>query len=264
MLTAVKNQTKVTILQIKYALQREMLNKVTFISNIIFMVLNNACFIVQWMILYSLKEDIGGYSFKQVLLLWGVAAFTYGISRFFFKDAFDLSEIINSGKLDNYLVQPKNVLISCITSSVEVSALGDMLYGLIMLTLFGLSLKSVILFLVCGILGALTIVSIAVIFASLSFWFNKTEMIANTVNSMMTNFATYPEGIFKGIIKILFYTILPLGITTYIPVNIMSNFDIRSMLYLIIGATLFVVIAFLIFYKGVKRYSSTNLMNART
>ena len=146
MLTEARNQLRVTIQTTKYALQREMLNKVTFISNILFMILNNACFIVQWIIIYSLKDNIGGYSFKQIILLWGFAALTYGISRFFFIDCFDLSDIINSGKLDNYIVQPKNVLIQSITSSVEVSALGDMIYAMIMLFIYGFSFKNLILF----------------------------------------------------------------------------------------------------------------------
>ena len=142
MLTAVKNQMKVSLLSIKYALQREMLNKVTFISNIIFMVLNNSCFIIQWLLLYSIRSEVGGYTFKKILIMWALAAGTYGIAHLFFKDVFDLSETINTGKLDAYLIQPKNVLISCITSSVEVSALGDLLYSYIMLLFFGISLKN--------------------------------------------------------------------------------------------------------------------------
>ena len=192
-----------------------------------------------------------------------MAALGYGISRFFFKESFDLSEIINSGKLDNYLVQPKNTLIQCITSSVEVSAIGDMIYGLIMLALFGLNIKSLLLFLFCGVCGALVIVSISVIFSSLAFWFGRTEMVANTVNSLMTNFATYPEGIFKGFIKLLFYTILPLGLTTYIPVQLISEFNYVYFIYILLGTIVFIMLAFIVFYKGLKKYSSTNLMNAR-
>ena len=60
MLTAVKNQLRVCALSVKYNMMREMLNKVTFLTNILFMVLNNATFLVQWMILFRLKEDIGG------------------------------------------------------------------------------------------------------------------------------------------------------------------------------------------------------------
>ena len=263
MLTEVKNQIKVSALSIKYALEREMLNKFTFLSNIFFMILNNACFIIQWIILYSLKDDVGGYSFGQVLLLWGMAAFTYGISRFFFKDAFELVDIINKGKLDNYLIQPKNVLISCITSSVEVSALGDIIYGFIMLFLFGMTIQNFFLFVLFGICGGLTLASISVIFSSFSFWFGRSEMICNTVNSLMTNFATYPEGIFKGVIKILFYTLLPLAVTTYVPVSIISHFKLSYLFYVIFGSLFFVFLAFFLFYRGLRKYSSTNLMNVR-
>ena len=70
MLTEVKNQFKVSFLTVKYALIREMLNKTTFITNILFMILNNASFIIQWLILFSLKDNVGGYSLNQVLLLF--------------------------------------------------------------------------------------------------------------------------------------------------------------------------------------------------
>ena len=264
MLTAVKNQIKISFMSIKYALQREMLNKFTFFSNIIFMVLNNACFIVQWVILYAIKDNVGGYSFRQVLLLWGLAAGGYGVSHFFFKESFKLSTDINSGKLDNYLVQPKNVLLSLITSGVEVSALGDILYGIIMVFIYGFSIETLLLFILFSITSGLIITSIAVIGGSLAFWFGKSDILADTATSLMTNFATYPEGIFKGFVKILFYTIIPLGISNYLPIQIMSDFNIYYFLIVIFITILLVVIAFIVFYQGLKKYSSTNLMNVRT
>ena len=263
MLMAVKNQIKVACLSIKYALQREMLNKVTFFSNIIFMILNNACFIIQWVIIYSLKNNVGGYSFKQILLLWGIAAGTFGVAHFFFKEAFNLSDTINTGKLDAYLIQPKNVLISSITSSVEVSCIGDMIYGWIMLFLYGFSIKNALLFLFFSITGGLIIASLAVIFGSLSFWFGRVEIVANTINNLMTTFATYPEGIFKGFVKVLFYTLLPIGFVNYIPINLLNEFSLLQFGIVVFITILFIALAFFLFYKGLKRYSSSNLMNAR-
>lgn len=263
MLTAVKNQLKISFLTIKYALMREMLNKVTFITNIIFMILNNASFIVQWIVLYSLKDNVGGYTFKQVLLLWGMAAGTYGVSRFFFKKAFSLSETINNGKLDSYLVQPKNVLLSAITTDVEPSALGDLLYAYIMLFLFGCTIEKFLLFTLFIVTGGLMLTAIAVILGSLSFWFNKSDIIADVGNSLTTNFATYPDGIFKGIVKGLLYTLIPVGIINYIPIQILTEFNLGLTL-IVIGFTIFLVsLAFVIFFKGLKKYSSSNLMIAR-
>ena len=263
MLTAVRNQLKVTLLSIKYGLMREMLNKVTFVMNIVFMILNNAGFIVQWLIIYSLKSDIGGYTFKQVLLLWGFAAGTYGFSHFFVKKAFSLSDTITNGKLDSYLVQPKNVLISAITSDVETSALGDMLYGIIMLIVSGLTFSKFVLFIVFSICGGIITTSVAVILASLSFWIKKADMIADTGNNLIIHFATYPGGIFNGISKILLYTIIPVGIIDYIPVTILSKFNFGLMI-LVIGLTIvWTAFAFIIFYKGLRKYSSSNLMIAK-
>lgn len=263
MLTEVKNQLKITLLSIKYALVREMLNKITFLTNIIFMLLNNACFIIQWVILYSLKSDFGGYNFKMILLLWGIAASTFGISHFFFKKSYSLSEIINNGKLDSYLVQPKNVLLSAITTDVDPSAIGDIIYGYIMLFLYGFTIPRFILFTIFTICGGFMLTAISVILSSLSFWFSKSDIIADTGNSIITNMATYPDGIFKGITKIFLYTIVPVGIINYIPVQIINEFNIWLFLIVVLVTILLVTFAFIIFNKGLKKYSSSNLMIAK-
>ena len=260
MLQAAKNQLKVTIKSIKYGLMREMLNKTSFIMNITFMILNNASFIIQWLIIYSLREDVGGYTFNQVLLLWAIAASTYGFSHFFFKKSYTLSDTITQGKLDSYLVQPKNVLISAITSDIEVSALGDILYGYIVLILSGITFAKFFLFTLFTITGAIVITDVAVILGSLSFWFGRSDMIADTGNNLMTSFATYPDGIFKGVSRILLLTIIPIGLTAYFPVWIMTKFDIKLSLIIIIITIAFTALTFVIFYRGLRRYSSSNLM----
>ncbi len=263
MLMEVKNQLRVNFLAIKYGLMREMLNKTTFFMNVVFMILNNACFIVQWVILFSLRDNIGGYGLKQVLLLWGLTSSIFGISHFFFESAYKLSDTINTGKLDAFLVQPKNVLLSTITASISTSAIGDMIYGMIVLFIYGFSIKTFLLFVTFAVTGSLMLTAIAVILGSLSFWFNKSDFIADTGNSLMIQFSTYPDGIFKGVVKILLYTLIPVGLTVYIPTSIIVKFDIYLFLLVIAVTTILVSLSFLIFYKGLKRYSSSNLMVAR-
>ena len=138
-----------------------------------------------------------------------------------------------------------------------------MLYGFIMLFIYGFSIKSFLLFTLFTICGALTTTAVSIIFSSLTFWFGKIDIITNTVNNLMTSFATYPDGIFKGTIKILFYTIIPIGFVNYLPVKIITNFNIFYLLIVILIAILFITIAFVVFYKGLEKYSSSNLMNVR-
>ena len=263
MLMGVKNQIKVTMLSIKYATMREMLNKASFLTNVLFMILNDASFILQWIILYSLKDNVGGYTLNQVMILWGLAASTYGFSHFFFAKATSLSDTITNGKLDAYLVQPKNVLISAITSDVSPAALGDMAYGIIMLFASGITLTKFFLFILFTITGGIIVTSMAVILGSLSFWISRADMIADTGNGLMINFSTYPDGIFKGITRVLFFTIIPVGIANYMPIWIITKFNL-GLTIIVLSATFFITfIAFFIFYKGLKRYCSSNLMIAK-
>ena len=106
-------------------------------------------------------------------------------------------------------------------------------------------------------------VCLSTIVASLSFWFGRVEIIANTVGNLMVNFATYPDGIFKGVVKVLFYTILPIGFVNYMPLRIISEFNLERFILVIGVSMFFIILAFIVFYRGLKRYSSSNLMNAR-
>lgn len=263
MLMVAKNQFRVTLLSIKYALMKEMLNKATFISNVIFMIVNNLSMLIQWVVLYSLKDNIGGYEFKDIMLLWGLAASTYGVSRAFFSSAFKLSDTINKGKLDAFLIQPKNVLLNVTTTNAEASALGDILFGYLMIFFYGFSIKTFSLFTLFTLTGGFIVTSFAIILGSLAFWLRSSDIVADSGNNLVVHFATYPDSIFKGIVKLLLFTIVPVGIANYIPIKIIMNFSIINFLIVITFTILIIAIAFFIFYKGLKRYSSSNLMSAR-
>ena len=263
MLMEVKKHIKIILLSVKYNLMKQMLNKITFITNIIFMILNNATFIIQWLVLFNIRDDIGGYKFNEVLLLWGFAAGAFGIAHIFFDGAFDISKLIINGKLDTFLVQPKNVLIGVITSKSSVSAIGDLIYGYIILFIYGFTIPRFILFTLLIILGGIVLTEVSVIMSSLCFWIVRGEILADNVNSIMVNFATYPDTIFKNSVRLLLYTLIPVGISAYLPLKIMLDFNVINVLFVLGMCTLFGILAFTLFHKGLKRYSSSNLMSSR-
>ena len=228
MLTAVKNQVRVCVLSVKYNIMREMLNKVTFLTNILFMMLNNATFIVQWVILFRLRGDIGGYTMREMMLLWGLTASSFGLSHILFARVFSLSDLIINGKLDSYLVQPKNVLLGVMTSATSTSSIGDFLYGVVLLSVFCFSVKRFFLFLLFAATGAVIMTAFALLMGSLSFWLVRADMLGNNVINTMIGFSTYPDGIFKGGARFLIYYIIPVGMAVYKPVHIMVSLDRKS------------------------------------
>ena len=257
------NQLKVMRLSLKYNIMKQMTNKVTFLTNIIFMILNDATFIIQWLILFGIKEDFGGYNLNNVLVLWGLAATVFGFSRLFFYKAFELPGLIVNGKLDSFLVQPKNVLLSVITSDTSISAIGDILYGFMVALFCHLSLAQFVLFVLFSITGSIIATAFTIILSSICFKFVKGDVLVDTLSGAITSFATYPDTIFKNTVKLIFYTIIPVGLTNYLPMHIIIKFDLVSFLIVLGVTALSVVLAFATFYKGLKSYSSSNLMSSR-
>ena len=263
MLTAVKNQIKVCVLSMKYNIMKEMLNRVTFCTNILFMILNNASFIVQWLILFRLKDYIGGFTMREVMLLWGLAAGSFGLANVLFARVFSLSGLIINGKLDSYLVQPKNVLLSMMTSATNVSSIGDVLYGVIILCIFGKSIREYLLFFFFTVTGAAVLTAFALLMGSLSFWFVRADLFTDSLINIMLTFSTYPDGIFKGAVKFILYFAVPVGMAVYLPVHVITDLNVGG-LFTVTGYTILIwAIAVPVFYRGLRRYSSGNLMEAR-
>lgn len=263
MLTAVKNQVRVCLLSVKYNIMREMLNKVTFVTNILFMMFNNATFIIQWVILLHLKDDVGGYTMREIMMLWGLAASSFGLSRVLFARVYSLPELIVSGKLDTYLVQPKNVLLSVMTSATNTSAIGDLLYGFVIICIFCFRVERLLLFLLFTVTGAVIMTAFALLVGSLSFWLVRAEMFGSHMVNILTSFSTYPDGIFKGTARFLLYNVIPVGMMIYHPVHIMIAFDVTK-LFIVFGYMLLIsAAAVFVFYRGLRRYASSSLMEAR-
>ena len=96
-----------------------------------------------------------------------------------------------------------------------------------------------------------------------SFKFVKGDVLVDTLSGAIINFATYPDTIFKNSVKLIFYTIIPVGLTNYLPLHIIIKFDLVSLLTVLGVTVISVILAFVVFNKGLKSYSSSNLMSSR-
>lgn len=263
MLTEAKNTIKVIFLSFKYNMMKEMVNKFTFFANIIFMMINNSSFLAMWGLIFNIKSDIAGIGFNDVLLIWGMSSFSFGVAHCMFRRAFWICDEIVEGKLDTYLVQPKNVLLMVITSSVEVSAIGDMIYGIVLAFVLKLSFLQFLRFIFMGICGGMISIAFAIILQSLSFYIPRSEALSTSFESMLGQTSTYPQQIFSKGIQLILYSIIPTGFHIYLPVKIVMNFDIKYVLIEIIMTSVYTFLAFFVFNKGLKHYASNNLMASR-
>lgn len=264
MLTAVKGNLKIMFLSIKYNLMKCMENNVAFATSVIMMIFNNATFIVQWLTIFAFKETIGGYTLNDVMLFWAISSGAYGLTHILFNGLNRLPEYIEEGKLDAFLTMPKNPLCYVATSSTEPSAFGDLLYGYLALIIFNFSLKNILLYTILIIFGSLIYASTICIFNTLTFIFYRSSYLTDAVKEALLNSSLYPDVIFNRAIKIVFFTIIPSGFACWIPVHLLMEFELSKLIILILVTIVTISLAFILFHKGLKHYSSSNLMGSRS
>lgn len=261
MLTAVKKNLSLLWAYFKFNLSASMEYRTSFLIQVFGMFLNNASFAFFWWLLFEQFETIAGYGFNDIMLLWAFASSGFGLCFIVFGNARRLVEIIIKGELDSYLLQPKNVLLNVIGSKTNISAWGDLLYGLILFIIIkGFVAKYLLMFVCFTITAAILYASVLIFFNSFAFRFGNIGSVSTLAFEFLITLSIYPADMFQGLTKLVLFTILPAGFATMVPVNLVNAFNVKWALIVVGVTVIWVALAFLSFYSGLKKYESGNLM----
>lgn len=259
MLMEVKSSLRYILLSIKYNIQREMLNRTSFLMNVLLMMLNNVSLVIQWLVFFSLKPDFGGYTFEDQMLAVALCTVTYGMVYLFFAGVNNISKFAEYGALDKYLTRPKSPLMGVLTSKTQISALGDLLFGIILFLIYYHNPIQILLFIIVSFFSFFIMLSFFIIINSITFWFIRFTDTVETLTGAYVSFSLYPYTVFDSVVKVLMHTIIPVGFAIYIPVSLFQDFTITKLFILIVFAISNMLFAIFIFNRGLKRYTSSNM-----
>ncbi|MDP3058703.1 MAG: ABC-2 family transporter protein, partial [bacterium] len=174
----VKEQLRVNILS-------AMEYRVSFLSQVLFMFLNDVLLLFFWWILFSKFDSVAGWQMKEVFLLYAMSAGAYGLAYAVAGNANRLSTIIAEGQLDYYLVLPKDVWLNVLISKSMISAVGDILFAVVLfIFVLGFSAKLLVA-LLCLIFASIILISFTTIVHSLTFFLGNAEQIASVLTEAM-------------------------------------------------------------------------------
>jgi len=237
--------------------------RVSFFIQIVSMFFNDFIWIIFWFFFFENFNNVNGYVFADMAIMYGLLATAYGLAGVFSDNRNKLADMIAKGKLDYYLTLPKNVLFHIMTSGFSSFALGDLLFGSVILVLFAGNYP-ILLMLLFLLTGIIILIAMGIIVSSLAFFFGNSERLSYTLRLSTVSFAQYPIGIFGGFAKIILLTVFPVGFIAAMPLETLKNFSF-GMVFLIVGvAFLVLLISVVIFYIGLRRYESGNLLYVRT
>jgi ABC-2 type transport system permease protein len=218
-------------------LQSLMEYRVSFLTQMIGMMLNDFMYFTIWIIFFQRFKDVNGWGVGDMYITYGILASAFGLVALLFGNAFTLSEIINNGRLDYYLSLPRPVLLHTVSSRAIASGMGDFSYGFLSFALSGqFSWDGLLRFVLAMLLAA-------------------TVFVSFLVNAMIT-FGIYPITLFDNYAKLILFTVIPAAFIGAVPAAFIKAFTWQSLAELLAGALVFLFLAVSLFRLGLRRYES--------
>ena len=249
---------------LRHNLMSAMAYRGAFFLQVLGMILNDLMLLFFWWVLFTRLPTLRGWDLTQVMTLYGVVAFGFGLATVVCGNTFLLARIIVRGDLDYYLALPVDPLVHLLVSRMSLPSWGDLVFGLIVFLIAAPGRwGSLPLFLLLGLLVGLIFVAFSVLVGSLAFWVGNADNLATQAINAMLTFSLYPIEIFPGAVQWLLYTLIPAALVGSMPAGLLSDFSWRRLAVLAASTAGILLAARAVFYRGLRRYESGNLVTVR-
>ena len=216
-------------------------------------------------LIFSSIPSLDGWSFHEVLFIYGLAQIPRGIDHVFTDNLWILSgRIILQGGFDKYLLRPLNPLFHLLAERFQPDGFGEIIIGTILMIIAGRTLDlqwsvlSVLLLVSTIIFATLIYTAIKLAVASISFWIKFAQSYLYMTYQLST-FTKYPLSIYPKAIKFILTFIIPFAFTGYFPGAYFlgrEGFFYGIFLTHIISVVS-ILLAYYIWTQGIKKYESS-------
>ncbi|MGR5996161.1 ABC-2 family transporter protein [Bacillus cereus] len=201
---------------------------------------------------------------SDMYILFSVVTTGFGLAMIFFGNVSQLANMISMGKLDSYLLLPRNVFLHILCSRMSVKAIGDLTFGVLILIVGGIQgFTSILLWMVSSCLVAVILVAFYALLGSLAFWLGKANIVQEQASNALLTFSMYPQTIYDNVTKFLMFTLIPAGFVGTLPVELMKDFNLTTFSFLVGFSILITYVSFTMFYLGLRKYESSNIFTFR-
>ena len=221
--------------------------------------------VILFKIIYSHVNTIAGWTFDQSLILIGSVGIIREMAYLTFRRGFlELGSHIRTGTFDLFMTRPiaPNLHLAfrhvSLSESFGEAVMGGVLvvYGLVHLHHW--SWISILLYGVFLLNSLLIYYGFSLLVNSVVFWVIKSQEL-NTIIYFFMETSRYPGDIFRGIGKIIFTFIIPIGIIATVPASILIGrigwgFAVTA---LMIGG-LFLSAGLWVWRRSIEHYSSAS------
>ncbi|HWT76284.1 MAG TPA: ABC-2 family transporter protein [Mobilitalea sp.] len=159
-------------------LKKLMQSEMDFFAGLIGFFIRQLAGIAFLYLVFEQIPDLKGWSFQQLVFIYGFAQIPKGLDHLFTDNIWLLAwRLVVNGEFDRYMLRPVNILFQLVSEKLQPDALGELTVGIILViqgVTKGVAVATpfhVLLFLISVVAGVVIYTSIKLFFASFSFWF---------------------------------------------------------------------------------------------
>ena len=235
-----------------------------FVAQVAAMFLNDGVWVVFWVLFFTRFPVLRGWAIDDVITVWALSAAGFGLAHAVYGNVLWLAGLIAQGQLDVWMLYPRALLPHLLLGRMSTSAWGDALFGYaVYIGFVRPDLARLLLFAALTLSVSMVFVGFGVLAGSLSFFLGNAGSLADQWRFALLTFSTYPAVLFEGAIKLLLYTLVPAGFVSYLPAQALRELSLGPALAAVGGAALVLALGVAVFYLGLRRYESGNLMEMR-
>lgn len=261
----IKFYIKIYFMVVAQYLKERLQFRADFIISIFGMILINLSGIATFWVIFKNINVLAGWSYEEVLFLYGFALIAMSLQQLLLDNAWRLSYMVVTGNFIRYCFRPVNILFYYMSEIIDVKGISQFGLGTAILIWswsklsIPLSVSNILMFILLMFSAILICMALMISSSALGFMGGGTNALM-FVASDLKGYGTYPLTIFNKFFRTLFTFIMPIGFIAYYPAQyfLRTSEEISILTYLspIIGVVFFYV-ACKIWITCANRYSGT-------
>jgi ABC-2 type transport system permease protein len=233
-----------------------------FISEALAMFVNDGSWVAFWILFFQRFPVLNGWNLRDLLTVWAITTAGFGIAHSVMGNGWHLASVIVNGQLDVWMLYPRAVLSHLLLGRTMATAWGDAAFGYVVYVVFVRpDAIHFLMFVTLSLSVAATFVGFSILSACLAFYIGNAVVLCEQWRFALITFSTYPQTLFSGFAKLMLFTAIPSAFVSYLPVEALRTLSIWHVVASLAGALGIVAAGTAVFYLGLRRYESGNLLS---
>lgn len=245
-----------------------MSNRFAFGLQIMGMMLNDTAFIAVWLLFFQVVGTVNGWGGIDSLGLLGFATASFGLAFGFCGGSPLVSRYVEDGSMDGFLLAPRNMYVRIVTSKSDIAALGDLVFGSIILLIYGvvggLSFTQIPVVIAMVVAGAIITQSVSMSAQMMAFFIMDAENISFSLFKCFLSPSLYPSGLFPSVTKFIFTFIIPATVVGGLPIEMLQGGGWTLFVTIWAVALGWLILSIGLFRISVRRYEGGNAIGLRS